>query len=184
MRIRVDEIPDSGRILHIHWDEGRLSEFVPAEDPFELKLSRPVNVDLELNKRADHIRIEGNIQGVLQVTCHRCLKPFFWKLEEKFEVFLIEEQKAPQEEDLELDEEALDYEFFDGEVIEIDQLIAEQIFLALPFKVLCSESCRGLCPGCGANLNDEPCRCKKDEKDSPFARLAAIKTRFPASTDH
>ena len=77
--------------------------------------------------------------------------------------------------------EDLAYEFFDGEVIEIDQLVAEQIFLTLPVKVLCSEECKGLCPGCGANLNDEACRCKVDDRKSPFAKLVAIKTGLPES---
>jgi len=183
MRIRVDEIPESGRFLHIHWDQDRLSQFLPPDDPFELELLRPVNVDLEISKGADHIRIQGSIKGVLQVACHRCLKPFPLPLDEPVDVFLVEEQKVPEEEEVELEEEDLEYEFFDGEVIEVDELIAEQIFLALPFKVLCSETCRGLCPRCGANLNDEPCRCERNVEDSPFAGLKAIKDRLSAGAD-
>jgi uncharacterized protein len=183
MRIRVDEIPESGRFLHFHWDQDRLGQFLPPDDPFELELLHPVNVDLEINKGADHIRIQGSIKGVLQVACHRCLKPFPMPLDEQVEVFLVEEQKAPEEEEKELEEEDLEYEFFDGEVIEIDELVAEQIFLALPFKVLCSEGCRGLCPRCGANLNDEPCKCEQKGDNSPFARLKAIKDRLPEAAD-
>jgi len=180
VRIRVDEIPDSGRFLHFHWDEDRLSQFLPPDDPFELRLNHPVNVDLEINKGADHIRVRGSIKGALQVSCHRCLKPFELPIDEEVDIFLLEEQKAPEAEEVELDEDELEYEFFDGEIIEIDQLVAEQIFIALPFKVLCSEDCRGLCPRCGVNLNDEPCRCEKTNKDSPFARLEKLKEKPPA----
>lgn len=183
MRIRVDEIPESGRFLHVHWDQDKLSQFLPPDDPFELELARPVNVDLEINKGADHIRIQGTIKGVLQAACHRCLKPFPLPLDETIDVFLMEEQKAPEEEEVELEQEDLDYEFFDGEVIEVDQLIAEQIFLALPFKLLCSETCLGLCPRCGANLNDEPCRCEQKREDSPFSGLKMIKDRLPVETN-
>lgn len=179
MRIRVDEIPESGRIIHLHWDAERLNEFLPPEDPFELRLVRPVNADLEIQKRTDHIRITGSIRGVLEVNCHRCLKPFEWPFDEKVDVYLIEEQAAPEEDETELEREDLEYEFFDGAIIEIDQLIAEQIFLALPYKVLCSEDCKGLCPGCGANLNDEPCRCAKPGDGSPFAKLHALKKELP-----
>lgn len=178
MRIRVDEIPDSGRILHFHWDEGRLRQFLPPDDPFELRLPHPVNVDLEIQKRTDHIRIQGSISGSLQLSCHRCLSPFMWTLEENVDVYLIEEERAPREEEVELDVEDIDYEFFDGEVIEIDDLVAEQIFLAIPLKVLCSETCLGLCPRCGANLNEESCRCTRGVKHSPFAKLEAIKERL------
>lgn len=179
MRIRVDEIPESGRVLHLHWNQGELSRFLPPDDPFELSLPRPLNVDLEINKLPDHIRIQGMLQGVLQINCHRCLAPCLWTLEEPVDITLFNEAEAPGEEELELEPEELDFEYFDGEVIEIDELIAEQIFLALPFKVLCSESCKGICPGCGANLNEEVCRCSADAKDNPFARLAELKERLP-----
>lgn len=181
MRVRVDEIPESGRFLHFHWDEDRLSQFLPPEDPFDLELVRPVNVDLEIQKRTDHIRITGTIHGVLRLSCHRCLKPFQWPLDETVDLFLVEEQKAPQDEEIEFDDEDLDFEFFDGETIEIDQLVAEQIFLGLPFKALCSEDCRGICPRCGVNLNDEECRCAADRKSSAFSQLEAIKSQLPGS---
>ena len=73
----------------------------------------------------------------------------------------------------------MDYEFFDGEEIDIDLLVVEQIVLALPFKALCSEECKGICPHCGANLNLEPCQCAGKQADSPFATLQAIKQRLP-----
>ncbi len=45
---------------------------------------------------------------------------------------------------------------------DVDPLVTEDIFLALPFKFLCSEDCKGLCVKCGKNLNDGPCSCKSD----------------------
>ena len=182
MRIRVDEIPESGRFLHLHWDEERLSQFLAPDDPFPLELARPVNVDLEINRRPDHIRVEGRIKGLLRVACHRCLELFEWELDEAVDVYLVQEPAMEPQEEVELEAEDLDYDFFDGEVIEIDQLIAEQIFLNLPLKVLCSEDCRGLCQHCGANLNPGPCQCRKDKDDSPFARLGALKAQPPGGT--
>jgi uncharacterized protein len=179
MRIRVDEIPESGRFVHLHWDQGRLREFLPPDDPFEMKLVRPVNVDLEIHKRSDHLRVLGSIQGLLELACHRCLDPVRHPLNEAVDLFLIEEVRTPAEEETELELEELEYEFFDGEVIELDQLIAEQIFLSLPHKVLCSAECRGLCPRCGANLNTEPCRCAGGDERSPFAKLNVLRETLP-----
>ncbi len=181
MRIRVDEIPESGRTLRFHWDQERFAEFLPPDDPFNLELIRPVNVVLNLNRHPDHIRITGKIEGRFEVSCHRCLKPVELPLNEQVDIFLIAEEQDSVDEEKELEREDLVYEFFDGEVIEIDQLVAEQIFLALPVKVLCSEECKGICPGCGANLNDEKCKCKVDDRKSPFAKLAAIKSGLPES---
>ncbi len=181
MRIRVDEIPESGRVLHFHWDDARLRQHLPVEDPFEFKLIRPLNVDLEIHKRSDHIRVQGTLRGMLEVTCHRCLKAFPWRLEEPVDVFLVEGEEPVPAEEIELETNELDYEFFDGVTIEIDQLVTEQIFLALPVKILCSENCQGLCPRCGTNLNEEPCRCEKSADSSPFAALEAIKTRLTSA---
>src|SRR5208337_5273924 len=96
-------------------------------------------------------------------------------LKEPVDIYLLEKQRMPDEEEKDLEPEELAYEFFDGEVIEVDQLVAEQIFLALPVKVLCGEECKGICPGCGTNLNEEACRCKADSRQSPFAKLKSIK---------
>ncbi len=175
MRIRVDEIPDSGRFLHFHWDQNRLRQYLLPDDPFEIKLVRPVNVDLEIYKRPDHIRIIGAIESILRLTCHRCLDDFEWPLREQVDVFLVEDKKSPEEEEKELETDELEYEFFDGENIELDQLVIEQIFLALPYKILCSDSCEGLCPKCGANLNEETCNCDRSSKASPFAAVEEIK---------
>jgi uncharacterized protein len=183
MRIRVDEIPESGRFLHFHWDDARFRQHLPEEDPFEFRLIRPLNVDMEIQKRLDHIRVQGTLKGTLQVTCHRCLTAFPWPLEEQVEIFLVEKEKLEASEEVELETRDLDYEFFDGAIIEIDQLVAEQIFLTLPVKILCSENCRGLCPYCGANLNEEPCKCEKSTGDTPFSALEAIKARLTNAKD-
>ena len=182
MRVRIDEIPESGRTLRFHWDEDRLRQFVPPDDPFNIKLLRPVNVVLNLNRHPDHIRVTGKIEGALEVSCYRCLKPFPLPLNEHVDLYLFEKARTPKEEEKEIEPEELAYEFFDGEVIEVGWLVAEQIFLSLPVKVLCSEECRGICPGCGANLNEEACRCKADGGQSPFAKLKSIKPGLREST--
>lgn len=182
MRIRVDEIPDSGRFLHFHWDWNRLSQFLPPDDPFEIRLPRPIQAGLELQRRPDHVKVTGKITGTLEVACHRCLTLFSFALEEIIDLVMIREENAPDEEETELEEEELEFDFFDGEIIDIDHLVVEQIFLALPVKVLCSENCRGLCPGCGANLNEEPCRCSKDRSSSAFSKLQAVRTKLPPDT--
>jgi uncharacterized protein len=53
----------------------------------------------------------------------------------------------------------------------------------LPVKMLCSQDCKGICPGCGANLNEEVCGCKANSRQSPFAKLKIIKTGLGQSTE-
>ena len=72
--------------------------------------------------------------------------------------------------------------YFDSFVDELTEVstknadvLAEQVNLALPMKVICSSDCRGLCPHCGANLNNEECRCEKNGADPRMAPLARLK---------
>lgn len=178
MLIRVDEIPEAGRRIHLHWGQERLLRFLPDDDPFPPVLLRPLNVDLEIQKRVDHIRIEGELVGGLHVSCHRCLEAFELSLHDTVDVALVPGEESSPAEEVELEARDLDYEFFDGVVIDLDQLVAEQVFLALPVKILCTERCRGLCPRCGANLNEGPCSCKRGDEESPFASLKAIRDRL------
>jgi len=175
MRVRIDEIPESGRTLRFHWDEDRLRQFFPPDDPFKLKFLRPVNIVLTLNRRPDHIRITGKIEGSLEVSCHRCLRPFPLPLDEPVDIYMVANEQIPGDEEKQLESDELLYEFFDGEIIEVDRLVAEQIFLALPVKVLCRDDCMGICPGCGANLNEEDCRCATPTGRSPFEILKEMK---------
>ncbi len=174
MKIRVDEIPEAGRFLHIHWKQAQLDRMQAPDDPSPVRLARPVNVDLEIQRRSDHLEVTGTIRGTLRLACDRCLEDFSWELRRGVRILLFDETRTPTEEEKELEPEELEYEFFDGVIIDVDRMIAEEIFLELPFRSLCSESCRGLCPGCGVNLNTETCRCSKPADDHPFAALAAL----------
>jgi uncharacterized protein len=53
--------------------------------------------------------------------------------------------------------------------VDLESLLREQIILMMPLKPLCVESCKGLCPQCGANLNRETCKCPAAAANSPFA---------------
>ena len=65
----------------------------------------------------------------------------------------------------------------DGQ-LELDELLGDVFILDLDTKNLCSEDCKGLCPGCGADLNVEPCRCPK-EIDPRLAGLAKFFEQDP-----
>jgi len=56
-------------------------------------------------------------------------------------------------------------------IVELDDVIREALVLALPSKPLCNEDCRGLCPNCGVNLNEESCKCKGVEIDDRWEDL-------------
>ncbi|RMG65351.1 MAG: DUF177 domain-containing protein [Bacteroidetes bacterium] len=178
MKVHIDDIPEAGRDLHYHWKEGKLRQFMPPDDPFEIEMVEPIEVNLRISKKTDHLRVQGELRACLRLSCHRCLGHFQQQLQPPIDTVLMHAPATPEDEEVELDAEELDTTFFDGEEIDIDHLVAEELFLALPFQVLCKEECKGLCPGCGANLNLEPCRCERGVSASPFASLQLLKGRL------
>ena len=68
-----------------------------------------------------------------------------------------------------------DKKVFEGDVIDFRDAVQEQVIMAIPMQPLCREDCRGLCPGCGANLNLEKCRCRPDDVDPRLAILKKLK---------
>lgn len=182
MKLRVDDIKDEGIQLAFEWDRSSLSAFMAPNDPYEIDFEKPLDVNLSFEKGSNHVHVFGSVRGQLIMTCHRCLDQFPWKLDLTVETFLYNKSIIDRSEsdEIELGEEEIEEEFFDGEEIDVDLIIAEEIFLSLPQVLLCSENCKGLCARCGANLNRESCSCKKTA-DSPFAALLQRKYQFPVA---
>lgn len=180
MKLRLDDIKEEGIRLSIEWDRNNLSLFMAPKDPYEIDFEKPLDVDLFFEKRASYVHVSGAVHGQLVVTCHRCLDRFPWRLDLPVETFLYSKAviNVPEDEEIELKDDDLEEEFFDGEEIDVDLIIAEEIFLSLPQVLLCSEDCKGLCARCGANLNRESCKCQKTS-DSPFAALLQRKNQLP-----
>ena len=175
MKVRVDELPDSGRVVHFHetdtWFSSRIRS---GEDAGEITLAQPVNVDLELVPEAEQIKLNGQLQGAVRLRCSRCLQDYVLKLDEPIDL-LLHPLTADTPEEIDLRPEDLDTEFFDGVTIDVDLIVEEQIFLALPQQSLCQPDCQGLCSGCGADLNREACKCEKRETTSAFDVLRSVK---------
>jgi uncharacterized protein len=74
------------------------------------------------------------------------------------------------------EDEDLEISYYEGTDIDLSDPLADMVMLQLPFSVLCSESCLGLCSKCGINLNNAKCDCEEDKKpEGPFAMLKSVK---------
>ena len=67
--------------------------------------------------------------------------------------------------------------YYDGIALDVDQMILEQIELAMPMKFVCREDCKGLCYKCGADLNEGACLCKGEETDSRLSALLEFRKK-------
>ncbi len=109
--------------------------------------------------------LDGRLRGTAHLQCVRCLSEFALELDESVELSLLPKGAAPQEDETRLGRDELEVRFFDEPSIELGELAAEQVLLAVPVKPLCHEECRGLCSRCGANLNLGPCSCPPESNE-------------------
>jgi uncharacterized protein len=142
------------------------------EDVF--RIVAPVELRLNLHKDKANVRVTGTMTTTVEVDCSRCIDGFNVPIESSFDVQYMPTTAAPVHPDTEVGEEELDTAFYQDGVIDLRQLIREQILLVLPMKPLCRESCAGLCPVCGTNLNTDSCECSQEWEDPRLAPLKAL----------
>ena len=152
----------------------RLREQIPPDDPLwnkgEIGLNGPLQVDLEARSVGEGVLVRGQIEGDLEATCRRCLTPV--SLHVRDTVDMLFEALSP-EDGAELNGEV--YALPErGDRVDLSEALREQLILRIPDYVVCSESCRGLCPQCGADLNHETCECRPKPSGSPWDALKRV----------
>ena len=125
---------------------------------------QPVSVVGTVQNIAGMLQLHAELDTELSCVCDRCGAPF----EKPFHV-TVERMLASELEDEDNDDILL---LVDG-AFDLDELVRETFILNMDTKMLCREDCKGLCSGCGANLNFEECRCKK-EIDPRWAALQKL----------
>ncbi len=110
--------------------------------------------------------VQGTVESQLGLECVRCLDPFAFpvtlQLAEMFR--MTDSDPRPG---------AIYAVSEDGE-LDLAPLVRELAWLAIPMKHLCDHKCKGLCPHCGVNLNDESCECEEMRVDPRLAPLKEL----------
>ncbi len=135
----------------------------------------PLEVRATAEMADDQIRISGELHTRLELVCARCLDPVLEEISREFDLYYRPLKSITREEEVRLRLDDTEIAFFEGDGLFLTDVLAEQVFLALPMKVICRSDCRGLCPHCGANLNSDECRCDAHAVDSRLAPLARLK---------
>jgi len=171
LKININTIPEEGMKLNIDRDGEWFRKIHPDEDGFILN---HLDLDCVLQKIEANVYIEGTIEAKGEIPCSRCLEMTDLLIKASFNTVF---SPAPTEmaDETELSAADLDFEYYEGETIDLDEVVFEQIMLQIPMKPLCSESCLGLCPHCGANLNHTTCNCRNEETEQRFALLKQLK---------
>lgn len=135
----------------------------------------PLKVGAVAEAVEKEIRIRGQISGRLEASCDRCLGPVELPLESGFDLSYRPMAEIAREEEVEVPVGDLEVGFYSGEGLVLEEVVTEQVILAVPMKVLCRPECLGLCPACGVNRNIEHCGCSPEREESPFTFLKKMK---------
>ena len=109
-----------------------------------------------------------DVNAVIEAECARCLKPVSLEISGKLMYLYCSQDPQTINDDEFM---PVDVDYF-GRVLDIMPQIEESIYTLIPTKILCREDCKGLCPNCGADLNEGECSCKNEDIDP---RLEALR---------
>ena len=159
MFIEIDKIDSKGLALD---DKASLDKNLLIEQ--EGTFLEDIAYHILLTRDNEKIRARGNIHTALSIPCVRCLQPFDLKIDSQFDIILLP-ARLMELSNQALDPDDMEYIFFEGDRIDLAKILMEQVNLFIPFKPVCNPSCKGLCPHCGVNLNNEHCRCKRSSNE-------------------
>ena len=143
-----------------------------ADEGDAYRIVAPVDLAFEIHKDKDKFRLVGTVATELELPCSRCLDPFRLPVVAPFDLRYLPFSAASADAEREVADEDLETSYYRNDEIDLNDLLREQFYLAVPMKPLCREECRGLCPQCGTNLNAGACGCAPVWEDP---RLAALK---------
>ncbi|MBN1273669.1 MAG: DUF177 domain-containing protein [Candidatus Aminicenantes bacterium] len=164
MIIDIEKIPQEGLKI------SREFEF-PSTDLVEESavFLRPLHADLHIKMIGDEIIIKGTITTCVSFICSRCLVPFEFPIDSKFDLIYFPEERDEFKEQLEKDD--LGRLFYHSQNIDLEEIVLEQLNLSFPVKPLCSKNCQGICPVCGKLIQSGECVCVKEDSDPRLDKL-------------
>lgn len=143
----------------------------PLWDGTELSLQEPLRVELRAQSVGEGILVRGRISTRLVLECRRCLKEVPTEVDASVDMLYEPLERLEADE---LGGEVYPIPPRSGE-LDLGPALREQLLLQVPDFVVCDEACRGLCPQCGADLNETTCSCVPEESESPWDALRKLK---------
>lgn len=164
---------DLGEWVYPFYFEATPEELELPQD--ETRFSHPVVVDGSLSAAGGKWVVQARVATRATYECSRCLTIFEEEIVGDMAVLYEKSAGAPPDE---ADALAVSGDIvllpLDAGEIDISDRVEEAIVLAIPMKPLCREDCRGLCPKCGIDLNQDRCNCTAEEVDTRWVALRKL----------
>lgn len=168
IKILVDRLSEGPETLEVNCLPSELG--IESEAAYEF--SMPVTGAVEFNLIGRDVQGSGALRTEVKTQCVRCLAPITVPIEVPVEAVWLFHDPTAHDYKEPAPEEIL-AEYHKGDIIYPADTLRELILTEIPDFPLCKEECKGLCPGCGANLNVEPCTCKKSKAVDSTPEAAA-----------
>jgi uncharacterized protein len=153
LKVDPGQVSRKGRI--------QIEAAIAGDDPIwtdtGIRFDGPLHVRLTVQRAQADVLVRGDFSGVALGECRRCLREVHVPIDEDV-TLLYRPGLAPAE------AEAMEIYPLPDRAQEVDLLpgLREHVILAVPEFPLCMDTCKGLCPRCGADLNEGPCGCGAD----------------------
>jgi uncharacterized protein len=138
------------------------------------RIVAPVHLDVDIHKDKEKFRFVGTVRTELELACSRCLEPYRLPVDSSFDLRFLPATEMAADVEKEVQEDDLETSYYRDDQIDLNELLREQFYLALPMKPLCREDCKGLCAQCGTNLNTGTCVCSTEWEDPRLAPLKGL----------
>ena len=167
MRIELENLEGGkGDFAHVYKPE----DLNPVDE--RVSLSEPADVKGRVRLAGNQVFVNGHVDTRVQVECDRCLKPVELPVNADFALeYISDSDYESGRAAAELTEAEMSVSAFDGQEIDVDEIVKEQILLAVPSRMLCREDCQGICPECGTDRNTGTCSCNTNDIDPRWAAL-------------
>lgn len=121
------------------------------------------------------IRLRGEFAGRFRVPCARCIEPVEIPLAADFDLIFrpVGVDAGPPERSITAPETEIGY--YQKDSLLLADVLREQVLLSLPVRTLCQPDCKGLCPRCGVNRNNQPCHCEENQSDPRWEALSGLR---------
>jgi uncharacterized protein len=120
------------------------------------------------------VRVRGQYSVEMTAECDRCLGRARYPLKGGFDLYYRPMSFIAREEEVEIDEGEAEIGFYEGGGMELEDILREQVLLALPMQRVCSDACKGICPVCGRNRNEAACDCRIENADDRWGALRKL----------
>jgi uncharacterized protein len=144
----------------------------------ELRHSSPLQARGEarlLNHSLGEIRVEGDLSVVVDAACDRCLEAIRFPIENHFDLVYMPADEAAAGDEQETGQAGIEVGYYEGGRLAVEEMLREVALLALPMRLVCSETCKGICPVCGQNRNQSDCACARQAADERWSQLRSFR---------